>query len=124
MPKILLINDSFAISALIKTRLEYGGFAVETAPNGTEGIEAAKKAEYDLIILDYSLPDINGVEVCRVLKKDDDTKDIPVIFISATNRDELIKEIKNTGAVGNLDVPSDQNEFIDKINYVIKNKEL
>lgn len=123
MDKILIIQDSPSINMLLKVRLESAGFFVETAESGEEGIKKAKDARYQVILLDYKLPGINGAEVCRILKKEKDTKDIPIMFMSAQGKDEICNIVKDTGAEGYIPLPIDGKELLEKIKSVTE-KEL
>jgi DNA-binding response OmpR family regulator len=83
MNRILIIQDSPSVNAMLKFRLESGGFSVETAETGEEGVEKTKACQYQLILLDYNLPGINGSQVCRILKEQDNTQNTPIVFMSA-----------------------------------------
>src|SRR5512147_1599751 len=100
MEKILIIQDSPSANAMLKFRLESGGFSVETAETGEEGIEKTKMTPYQLILLDYNLPGMNGGEVCRILKEQDKTRNTPVIFMSAKDEEKLTQITKEAGANG------------------------
>ena len=66
--KILLIEDEEKIARFIELELKHEGYAVQKAFNGREGLEAAESGEYDLILLDVMLPELNGLEVLRRLR--------------------------------------------------------
>jgi len=121
MNRILIIQDSPSVNAMLKFRLEKGGFSVETVETGEEGIEKTKACQYQLILLDYNLPGINGSQVCRILKEEDNTRNIPVVFMSAKDEDELCQITKEAGADGYIGLPFDGKTFIDKINRVLEN---
>ena len=121
MNRILVIQDSPSVNAILKFRLEKGGFSVETVETGEEGIEKTKACQYQLILLDYNLPGINGSQVCRILKEEDNTRNIPVVFMSAKDEDELCQITKQAGADGYIGLPFDGKTFIDKINRVLEN---
>ena len=121
MNRILVIQDSPSVNAILKFRLEKGGFSVETVETGEEGIEKTKACQYQLILLDYNLPGINGSQVCRILKEEDNTRNIPVVFMSAKDEDELCQITKQAGANGYIGLPFDGKTFIDKINRVLEN---
>ena len=89
MVKILIIQDSPVINMMLKAMLEEELFAVDTVETGTEGIQKARMGQYQLILLDYMLPDIDGPEVCRILRKGDNTKSTPVVFISAKDEEKI-----------------------------------
>ena len=119
--KILVVQDSPLISKILKIRLEAVGFSVDTAETGEEGIQKAMAVKYQVILLDYQLPGIDGAEVCRILKKEDNTKKIPVLFVSATDKKQMIEIIKSAGADGCLTTSFRREEFIDGIKKAIKN---
>lgn len=82
-PVILVADDEPVNLALIKRRLEWEEYRVETAEDGGQAVEAAKRLLPDLVILDVMMPVLDGLQACRLLKEDPETRDIPVIFLSA-----------------------------------------
>lgn len=86
--KVLLIEDEEDIASLIKLQAELAGYKVLVEHDGLNGLTTAKKEHPDLIILDIMLPGLNGLDVCKKLKADDDMASIPIIMISAKG-DEL-----------------------------------
>ncbi|HVF66230.1 MAG TPA: diguanylate cyclase [Pyrinomonadaceae bacterium] len=82
-PVILVADDEPVNLALIKRRLEWEEYRVETAENGGQAVEAAKRLLPDLVILDVMMPVLDGLQACRLIKEDPSTRDIPVIFLSA-----------------------------------------
>ena len=121
MEKILIIQDSPSANAMLKFRLESGGFSVETAETGEEGIEKTKMNPYQLILLDYNLPGMNGGQVCKILKGQDKSKNTPVIFMSAKDEEKLTQITKEAGANGYIGLPFEGKTFIDKIKGFLKN---
>lgn len=83
---ILAVDDSTIQNYALSRALEIEGFTVKKAYSGTEALQLASEKP-DLIVLDVNLPDLNGFEVCRRLKADPDTANIPVVFLSATCQD-------------------------------------
>ncbi|MTI66492.1 MAG: response regulator transcription factor [Firmicutes bacterium] len=81
--KILVVDDEEHIVELIKFNLENGGYEVVIAYDGNEAVEKATKEKPNLVILDLMLPGIDGIEVCRKIKMNNDTKDIPIIMLTA-----------------------------------------
>ncbi len=84
--RILCIEDEPEMIELIKIILEKRGFEVKGAVGGKEGIEKAKAEKPDLILLDLMMPEMDGWEVYRQLKTDDELKDIPVIVVTARSQ--------------------------------------
>jgi DNA-binding response OmpR family regulator len=107
---------------MLKLRLESGGFSVEAVETGEEGVEKAKAGHYQLILLDYNLPGINGSEVCRILRGEENTSNIPIVFMSAKDEDKLSKITKDVGADGYITLPFEGKEFIEKITGFMKSR--
>ena len=122
MDRILIIQDSPSINAMLKFRLEAGGFSVETAETGEAGIEKAKTSPYQLILLDYNLPGINGNEVCRILKVEDIARNTPIVFMSAKDEDKLSQLTKEAGADGYIGLPFEGKKFFEKIGGFLKKR--
>lgn len=121
MDRILLVQDSPSVNMMLKFRLEAGGFSVDIAETGEEGLEKAKNNRYQLILLDYTLPGINGAEVCRALRREDALKTVPVLFMSAKKEDELAELTQGCGADGYADVFFEGSDFIGRLKDMIKN---
>ena len=81
--RILVIEDTAEIRLLVTVLLEREGYTVISASDGEEGLASAQNTRPDLILLDVMMPGLDGYEVCRRLKQDEDLRDIPVIFMSA-----------------------------------------
>ncbi len=107
MPKILLIEDEPDINLLARTALKVKGFDVVWAENGKDGIEKAREGDLDLILLDISMPEMNGYDIIKVLKEDLNTKDIPVVFFSAHAQKNEVQKGSALGAVGYINKPFD-----------------
>ncbi|MFH1691720.1 MAG: response regulator [Candidatus Omnitrophota bacterium] len=113
---ILIIDDEVGIRNLLKFRLVSFGFDVLVAEDGYTGIEIAKSKKPDLIILDIMMPYLNGIEVCKKLKSDYETRDIPIVFLSVLAQKEDIEMGKEAGGDFFLTKPYDP----EKLNYVIR----
>lgn len=120
MEKILIIQDSPSANAMLKFRLESGGFSVETSETGEEGVEKAKANQYQLILLDYNLPGMNGSQACRILKKEEKTRNTPVVFMSAKDEEKLSQITKEAGADGYIGLPFEGKTFIERIKGFLK----
>ena len=92
MSKILIIEDEEAIADLERDYLELSGFEVEIANRGDTGLDKAMKEEYDLIILDLMLPEVDGFDICRQIREE---KNTPIIMVSAKKVD--IDKIRGLG---------------------------
>lgn len=80
MKKILIIEDEKNISSFVKMELEFEGYITQVIEDGKQGLDEAINKDYDLILLDLMLPSLNGIEICRRLKKE---KSTPIIMLSA-----------------------------------------
>jgi DNA-binding response OmpR family regulator len=118
--RILIIQDSPSVNAMLKFRLQSGGFSAEAVETGEEGVEKAKAGQYQLILLDYNLPGMNGSQVCRILKEEANTRNIPVVFMSAKDEDKLSQITKEAGADGYIGLPFEGKKFIEKISGFLK----
>ncbi len=92
MSKILIIEDEISIAELEKDYLELSGYEVEIATRGDEGLLKAIKEDFDLIILDLMLPEVDGFEICRLVREE---KNIPILMVSAKKDD--IDKIRGLG---------------------------
>jgi two-component system alkaline phosphatase synthesis response regulator PhoP len=89
--KVLLIDDDVQIQELVRFNLEKDGVAVLTASNGEQGLDLAMREKPDLIILDLTLPVMDGYDLCKLLRAENDTADIPIIILSA--RDDVADKV-------------------------------
>jgi CheY-like chemotaxis protein len=121
-PKILVVENEIDILNILESNLIKAGFKVISASNGTEAIETAKREKPDLIILDIILPNIEGREVCKALKKNDATRHIPVIMVIAKGNeiDRLVDY--EFSADDYISKPFSPMELILKVKGVMKKK--
>ena len=118
--KILVVDDEEHILHMIKKRLESNGFTVFTAQKGHDGIEIAKNNKPDLIVLDVMLPDLNGRVVCRVLKEDESTANIPIIFLTAKDSMEEKMAEYEVGGECHIPKPFNGQDLVDKIKRTLQ----
>ena len=90
--RILIIEDEEQLVMMLKKHLNRHGYIVDAACDGEEGLQKASNQKPDLILLDLTLPKLEGHEVCQILKKNDETKSIPIIILTA--RDDSINIMK------------------------------
>jgi len=87
MPKILVVDDELDILEIIMHALKKEGFEVHIAANGFQALEQTRKIKPDLILMDVMMPLMDGMEACRQLKEDNDTKNIPIVFLTARSEE-------------------------------------
>ena len=119
-PPVLVIDDEESIVDLIKLGLKYEGFEVVAASDGEEGIAAAQRTNPVFIILDWMLPDMDGLEVCRRLRSNPTTVDIPILLLTA--KDEVGSRVEglNTGADDYLTKPFSFEELVARIRTILR----
>ena len=85
--KILIVDDEKNIVEAVKYNLEKDGFRTVVAHDGAKALELARRELPDLVLLDWMLPEVDGLEVCRILKREDATKHIPVIMLTVKSEE-------------------------------------
>jgi two-component system, cell cycle response regulator len=122
--KILLVEDDKLQARTTKEYLEKAGHEIVWVENGISAIKAAKTSSFDLIVLDLVLPDLDGNEVCRWLKNTKDTRDIPIIILSAkgTTQEKVVG--LEAGADDYLQKPYDPSELKARIYACLRTKVL
>lgn len=125
---ILVVDDQPINVQLLKRKLEREGIRVVAAYNGLEALEAVRKDRPDLILLDVMMPDMDGIEVCQRLQANEDTRSIPVIFITARTSKEGKLEGLGVGAVDYITKPIDLDETFARVQthlrFVAINREM
>jgi CheY-like chemotaxis protein len=96
--RVLVIDDEAHLIELISLGLKYEGFEVEAAATGEEGIAAAQRRQPVAIILDWMLPDLDGLEVCRRLRSNPTTRELPILLLTAKGEVGSRVAGLNTGA--------------------------
>lgn len=114
-PKILVVDDQPINVHLLKRMLERENMDVRTAQNGQECLGEVARELPDIILLDVMMPGMDGIEVCQRLKQNEDTKAVPIIFISARSSKEGRLEGLDSGAVDYITKPIDLDETLARI---------
>lgn len=122
---VFVVDDSpvttKVISRMLKKNSDY--YSVKIL-DGPECIKKAKEVKPDLILLDIQMPGMNGIEVCKVLRKDEQTYDIPVIFVTASTDNETLKEAFESGGTDYVRKPVNKIELLARIKSVLIQKKL
>ena len=116
--KVAVVDDDPEMVKAIKMMLNLAGAEVLEAISGVTGYLLIKRELPDAVLLDIMMPDIDGFEVCRKLKLNPATKDIPVIFVTARSGQEHIDRGLSLGAQGYITKPFGPDDLIDKISQV------
>ena len=117
---ILVVEDDLDIRELISFNLQNEGHQVFEAKDGEAGIDKAREKLPDLILLDLMLPGIQGLDVCRIIKSDQETKETPIIMVTALGQEEDIVKGLETGADDYITKPFSIKVLIARMNAVLK----
>jgi CheY-like chemotaxis protein len=121
--KILVVDDSSTNIVLLEAILNGQGYRIETAQSVKEAFQIIKKENVDLILLDLLMPKVSGYDFLKELKNNENTRQIPVIIVSAVADPENKKKSIEMGALDFINKPIDIQEFVDKIENILKKKE-
>jgi len=97
-PLVLVVEDEAALATMLRYNLEKQGFRVEEAADGQEALNRVQDVQPDIVLLDWMLPVMSGIEVCRQLRRRSATRDLPVIMVTARTEDQDAVRGLNTGA--------------------------
>jgi len=118
--RILVVDDDENILSLERTILEQKGFDVTTAGGGAEALEILDEKTFDLVLLDVMMPEVDGFTVCRRIKEDPRTKELPVIFLTAKGGGEALAEGFESGAVMYINKPFTANKLLTIVNTMLE----
>ena len=116
----MVVDDNGNNLLLEKDLLEAAGFEVFTAENATNGIALARKEKPDIIIMDMRLPDMRGSEAAKILLQHAETRDIPIVFVTASVLAEGIEEIKAIPNAVFMGKPINTRTFAKEISHFLK----
>ena len=120
--KVLIVDDESTIRMLVKSML-VNGYTVLEAENGEEAVHIARSQRPDLILMDIMMPEMDGYTACSVIKTDQQTKVIPVVFLTAVGY-QLNKELaKQVGADGYITKPFTTTGLLDTIGKLLQQPE-
>ncbi|MDO5575561.1 MAG: response regulator transcription factor [Fibrobacter sp.] len=120
--RILLIEDDEDIQILITHNLNRDGFKVTVCGNGTDGFNKLRLDTYDCILLDLMLPGMDGLEICRLLKKNPETQNIPIIMVSAKGEESDIVTGLELGADDYIVKPFSPRVLVARIRSVLRRR--
>jgi two-component system, OmpR family, alkaline phosphatase synthesis response regulator PhoP len=117
--KILVADDESHILHVVSLKLRNAGFDVLTAADGQEALELAISERPDLLITDYHMPQLSGLELCRKLKHDPITAKIPAIMLTARGYDLDLKDTQDSGILRMLSKPFSPRALLTTVNEVL-----
>ena len=121
--KILLVEDEEMLANMYETKFKNEGFDIEKALNGEDGLKKAKEMLPDFILLDIIMPKMDGFAVLKSLKKDEKTKNIPVMLLTNLGQEEDIQRGEELGGVGYLvKANTTPSEVVEMVKNKLNNK--
>jgi two-component system phosphate regulon response regulator PhoB len=121
-PSVLVIDDEPDLLELVRINLEQAGYRTSTAASGRAALEALRRSRPDLIVLDLMLPDVSGMDVCRRLRSDPETADLPIIMLTA-KADEVDRVVGfELGADDYVTKPFSPRELVLRVGAVLRRK--
>ena len=118
--RVLLVEDEGDIRDVIEYNLEREGYLTLAFDNGEAGLEAIRNESPDLVLLDLMLPGIDGLEICRQIKEDPTTRDIPIIMITAKTEESDVVLGLGVGADDYVNKPFSPQELIARVKSVLR----
>jgi len=119
-PRILLVEDDANLRELLRYNLDWEGFETESVPDGEAGLSAARARAPALILLDWMLPKLSGLEVCERLKSDSATAHIPIIMLTVKNEEADRLRGLEAGADDYVAKPFSPKELFARINAILR----
>ena len=120
-PKILIVDDVPGNIRLLAEMLSHD-FEIYAATSGPLALKIARSKPLDMILTDIVMPGMDGAEVCKVLKSGEDTKDIPIVFVTGSHGTEVLSNVLALGAVDCIIKPVDKFVLRATINKHLRNK--
>ncbi len=122
--KVLVVEDSHTQAIQLKSLLEENGYEVSVAYDGAEGLSFLKEEKPDLVVSDIVMPEMDGYELCKKIKEDDDFIGIPVLLLTQLNEPEDIIKGLECGADNFVTKPYDAKLLLSQIEYVLVNRSM
>ena len=119
-PLVLVVEDEAALATMLRYNLEKQGFRVEEAADGQEALTRIAEASPDLVLLDWILPVMSGIEVCPQIRGRTQTRDLPVIMVTARTEDQDAARGLNTGADDYITKPFSVDALLARIRALLR----
>ena len=119
-PKILIVEDETAVITLLRYNLEHQGFEVDAVSDGEEALIAVDENPPDLVLLDWMLPQLSGIEVCRQLRRRPNTKQLPIILLTARGEEADTVRGLDSGADDYITKPFSPAELTARVHALLR----
>ncbi len=120
MKKILIVDDSKSILEAISFGLEESGFEIEKAVNGRDALSRFDGAKFDLLLTDFHMPEMNGLDLIKQVRKIDEYKYLPILVLTTETQKDVIMQAKQAGATGWLVKPFNMEKLVATIRRVLR----
>ena len=117
---IFVVEDEKPILTLLTYNLQKEGYKVSSSSNGEEALSSIKEKKPDLVLLDWMLPDLSGIDICKNIRKDNSFKDLPIIMLTAKGEEEDKIKGLDSGVDDYLTKPFSFNELMARIKAVLR----
>ncbi len=117
--RLLLIDDHQTMHRLLEAIVRIRGYELLYAENGRQGIAMARQERPDLILLDVMMPDMDGFKVCQYLKEHDETRNVPVMFLTARGAESDFETGRKAGGDGFMTKPFQASEILGQIDRLL-----
>jgi two-component system sensor histidine kinase/response regulator len=118
--KVLIVDDVTTNIQLVASFLKQAGYEINFAVSGKKALTHIEREKFDLILLDIMMPEMDGFEVCKILKSNDETKDIPIIFLTAKTDIESITKAFKLGGIDYITKPFNKAELLARVTTHLK----
>ncbi len=119
-PVVLVVEDEAALATMLRYNLEKQGFRVEEAVDGQEALTRIAESVPDIVLLDWMLPAMSGIEVCRQIRRRPATRDLPVIMVTARTEDQDAVRGLNTGADDYVTKPFNMESLLARMRALLR----
>lgn len=119
-PTVLVVEDEAPLLTLLRYNLEKQGFRVDEATDGQEALLRVAEAPPDLVLLDWMLPALSGIEVCRQLRRRRETRNLPIIMVTARTEDADMVRALDTGADDHIGKPFAMDTLVARIRALLR----
>ncbi len=119
-PLVLVVEDEPALATMLRYNLEKQGFRVDEAADGQEALARIAEAPPDLVLLDWMLPALSGIEVCRQIRRRSASRDLPVIMVTARTEDQDAVRGLNTGADDYITKPFNMEALLARMRALLR----
>lgn len=116
---VLSVDDSASIRQMVKMTLSGAGYEVAQASDGAEGLAKAKGTNFDMVVTDLNMPNMDGLTLIRELRKLPNYKGVPILFLTTESDENMKKEAKAAGATGWITKPFQQDQLVGVVKRVL-----